>query len=211
MTDGLWTAPERSIMWKDPYISPDGNKLVYISRDPIDENDPGGKENYWYMDRTDTGWTDPRPMDMTVNNINIHWQCSIDALGNLYFSEFENNMYVSELKNGKYQEPVNLKVFFKNPTLNGHGPFISPSGDYLIFADKDRLYISYKKENGTWTDRIDLGDEINSGAGNGSPKVSADGKYLFFQSTTGDKRPWGIYWVSTKIIDNLKQEQLHLY
>jgi len=211
MIEDLWITPKRSIMWKDPSISPDGNTLIYISNQPLHDNDPGGKENYWYMDRTESGWTDPKPMDTIINTINIHWHCSMDAPGNLYFSEFENNMYVSEFKNGKYQEPVNLKVFFKNPTLNGHSPFISPSGDYLIFADKDRLYVSYKKEDGTWTDRIDLGDEINSGAGNGSPKVSADGKYLFFQSTTGDKRPWGIYWVSTKIIDKLKQEQLYTY
>lgn len=204
MINNQWTYPEKSIMWKDPSISPDGNKLIYISNQPLHDNDPGSKENYWYMDRTESGWTDPRPMDTTINNINIHWHCSMDGEGDLYFSEFSNNMYVSEFKNRKYQEPVNLKVHFNNQTFNGHSPFMSPSGEYLIFSDKDRLYISFKRDNDTWTDRIDLGNEINSGAGNGSPRVSPDGKYLFFQSTTGAERPWGIYWVSTNIIHKLK-------
>jgi len=211
MINDQWTFPVRSIMWKDPSISPDGGRLIYISREPVHENDPGGKENYWYMDRTDSGWTEPKPMDTIINNINIHWQCSMDLLGNLYFSEFENNMYVSEFRDGKYHEPVNLKIHFNNRTLNGRCPFISPSGDYLIFSDIDRLHISFKTDEGTWTDRVDLGEKINSEAGIGSPRVSHDGKYLFFQSTSGEERPWGIYWVSADIIEQLRREQLPIY
>ena len=209
MIDGEWTFPARSVMWKDPSISPDGNRLVYISRDPVWEDDPSDKENYWYMDRTHSGWTEPRPMDPVINRINIHWQCSIDLSGNLYFSEFENNMYVSEFRNGKFQEPVNLKVYFNNPTLHGHSPFMAPNGEYLLFSDQGRLYITFKTGKSEWTDRIDLGDEINSGAENGSPRVSHDGKYLFFQSTSGEERPWGIYWVSAEILNSLKGEQGH--
>jgi hypothetical protein len=206
--DGGWTFPARSIMWKDPSISPDGNRLIYISRDPIEKNDPGGKENYWYRNRTDYGWTEPKPMDVIINRIKIHWQCSMDLSGNLYFSEFEDNMYVSEFKGGKYQEPVNLKIYFNNPTLIGNSPFIAPEGDYLIFSNQGRLFVSFNTGMSNWTDRIDLGDEINSGAENGSPRVSPDGKYLFFQSTSGKERPWGIYWVSADIIQQLRREQL---
>jgi Tol biopolymer transport system component len=130
----------------------------------------------------------------------------MDNKRNLYFSEFADNMYVSECIDGKYQNPVNLKDHFNNLTFNGHCPFISPEGDYLIFADSGKLYISFKRDHNSWTDRIDLGDDINSSYSNGSPKVSHDGKYLFFQSTSGDKRPWGIYWVSSDIIHKLKRE-----
>lgn len=211
MIDGRWTRPVRSIMWKDPSITPDGNRLIFISKKPVHKNDPGGKENYWFMDRTDSGWTEPKPMDPIINQINIHWQCSMDLSGNLYFSEFDNNMYISEFIEDKYQEPVNLKIYFNNSTLNGHSPFMAPNGDYLVFADKGRLYVSFKTGFKIWTDRIDLGDEINSGSENGSPRVSPDGKYLFFQSTSGEERPWGIYWVSADIIYRLKNEQVLLY
>ncbi len=206
MTGNRWTYPQRSVMWKDPSISPDGNKLIFISNQPLHEGDPGGKENYWFMDRTDSGWTEPKPMDMAINKINIHWHCSMDNLGNMYFSEFADNMYVSELKDGQYQEPVNLKDHLNNSTFKGHCPFMSPTRDYLIFADEEHLYVSFRNGDGSWTDRIDLGDGINSGAGNGSPKVTYDGEYLFFQSTQGDERPWGIYWVSFDVIRKLKED-----
>jgi len=205
MINNQWTFPAKSIMWKDPSISPNGNRLIYISKESIDENDPGGKENYWYMDRTSTGWTKPKPVDRIINKINIHWQCSMDTKGNLYFSEFEDKMYISELKNGEYQEPINLKIHFDNPSLNGHSPFIDPNGDYLVFADDGRLYVSFKKEDDTWTDRADLGDKINTGTGCGAPRVTYDGKYLFFQSTSGEDRPWGIYWVSSDVIYRLQK------
>jgi hypothetical protein len=120
-------------------------------------------------------------------------------------------MYISEFRVGKYQDPVNLKIHFNNPTLTGHCPFIDPGGDYLIFADEGRLYISFNTGKGTWTDRIDLGEGINEGAGNGSPRVTHDRKYLFFQSTSGEERPWGIYWVSADIIYKLKKEQVEFY
>ncbi|MGB2697168.1 MAG: ankyrin repeat domain-containing protein [Candidatus Zixiibacteriota bacterium] len=208
MVGNLWTYPKLSIMWKDPSFSPDGKRLFFISREPLKEGEEGGKENYWYMDRITSGWSEPKPLGDAVNSVKIHWQCSADNRGNLYFSEFEDNMYCSQYKDGEYQKAVNLTELFKNETLTGRCPFISPEGDYLLFSHKDRLHVSFKKKDGTWTDRIDLGDEINPEPENGSPKVTPDGKYLFFQSTAGGERPWGIYWVSSKIIDKLRKENL---
>jgi len=206
MVGNLWTYPKLSIMWKDPSFSPDGNRLFFISREPLKDGEEGGKENYWYMDRMTSGWSQPKPVGDAVNSVNIHWQCSADNEGNLYFSEFEDNMYSSQCKDGEYQEAVNLTELFNNETLTGRCPFISPEGDYLLFCHKGRLHISFKEKDGTWTDRVDLGDEINSEPENGSPRVTPDGKYLFFQSTDGGEKPWGIYWVSSKNIDKLKKE-----
>jgi ankyrin repeat protein len=198
--------PQESVMWKDPIFTPDGNRLIYISRKPLREGDPGGKENYWTMVRTDTGWSDPEPMSDVINSIAIHWQCSADNEGNLYFSEFADNMYGSMFKDGEYQPAVKLTELFDNETLIGHGPFISPKGDYLLFVHQDRLHASFKRKDGTWTDRIDLGDDINGSTPCGSPRVAGNGKYLFFQSIEGDDRPWGIYWVSAKILKDLKKK-----
>lgn len=206
LVGGQWTAPQESIMWKDPVFTPDGNRQIYISQEPLREGEPGGKENYWTMVRTATGWSEPEPMSDAINSIEIHWQCSADNQGNLYFSEFENNMYCSPYKDGEYQAAVNLTNLFGNETLTGNSPFISPKGDYLLFAHQGLLQVSYRRKDGTWTDRIDLGDNINGPASCGSPRVSANGKYLFFQSTTSDDRPWGIYWVSAKVLEELKKK-----
>jgi Tol biopolymer transport system component len=197
---------------RDPSFSPDGNRLYFIKTRPFKEGEkPGGdpdvKEEYWYLKKTETGWSDPVSTGEAVNAIGVHWPCSVDKDGNLYFSEFAENMYCSQLMGGQYQQPVLLTEYFKNQTLIGRSPFISPDGDYLIFSSNDGLNISFKRQDGTWTDRINLGDTINASGENGSPRISADGKYMFFVSS-GKGRPWGIYWVSAGFIDRLRSEYI---
>ena len=212
LQNGRWSFPEVVDVERDPTISPDGKRLYFIKTRPFRPGEePGGdpdvKEEYWYMERNDTGWSAPVSVGEAVNALGIHWPCSVDKSGNLYFSEFKKNMYVSEYINGRYQEPINLIEYFGNATLVGHSPFISPVADYLLFSTDNGLHISFKKHDGSWTDCINLGSEINSSHVNGSPRVSHDGKYLFYVSA-GQNRPWGIYWVSTGFIDRLRAEHL---
>ena len=69
------------------------------------------------------------------------------------------------------------------------------------------LYVSFRNNNGTWTDRINLGQDINATGHDIGAVVTPDEKYLFFTSV-GKDRPWGIYWVDTQIIKDLKPEEL---
>ena len=46
------------------------------------------------------------------------------------------------------------------------------------------LYVSYNNK-GAWTRPENLGDTINSSGWDFSPKISPDGKYLFFTSNRG--------------------------
>ncbi|MFH1336814.1 MAG: ankyrin repeat domain-containing protein [Candidatus Zixiibacteriota bacterium] len=211
--DGKWTYPISAEIERDPSFSPDGKRLYFIKTRPFREGEvPGGdpdvKEEYWYRDRTDTGWSAPISVGEKVNAIGVHWPCSVDRKGNLYFSEFSDNMYCSPYIDSAYQTPVRLTEFLNNATLVGRNPFISPDGDYLLFsAGGDSLNISFKKKDGTWTDRINLGSDINASHVNGSPRITADGKYMFFVSA-GQGRPWGIYWVSAGFINRLKAEHI---
>jgi hypothetical protein len=207
-----WTFPEVASVERDPSISPDGKRIYFIKTRPFRPGEePGGdpdvKEEYWYMERTESGWSAPIPVGESVNKLGVHWPCSIDKSGNLYFSEFKENMYISEYVNERYKEPVNLAEHFGNSTLVGHSPFISPDQDYLLFSTDNGIHISFKKNDGTWTDGINLGSEINASNVNGSPRVSHDGKYMFYVSA-GQNRTWGIYWVSTSFIDRLRSEHL---
>jgi len=159
------------------------------------------------MERTAAGWSKPVPVGEAVNSIGVHWQPSVDKDGHLYFSEFEKNIYRSEYKNGEYQKPVNIAELFKNADLQGNSPYVSPDGDYLLFSAQSQLHISFRKNDGAWTNKISLGDEINARAMNGSPRVTPDGKCLSFVSA-GQGRPWGIYWVSADIVGRLRKEYL---
>jgi ankyrin repeat protein len=212
MVGDKWTYPEPKFEGRDSSFSPDGQRIYFIRLRPFREGEkPAGEEHgwecYWYMERTASGWSEPVSVGEAVNSIGVHWQPSVDKDGHLYFSEFEKNIYRSEYKNGEYQVPVKITEFFKNDTLQGRCPFISPEGDYLLFSAEDQLHISFKRKDGSWTDRIPLGNEINARGLNGSPRVTPDGKYIFFVSA-GQNRPWGIYWVSAEIIGRLRKEHL---
>ena len=213
MAGDKWTYPEPEFKGRDASLSPDGRKIFFIRLRPFREGEkPAGEmdgwECYWYMERTTSGWSDPVSVGEAVNSVGVHWQPAVDKNGHLYFSEFEKNIYRSEYKNGEYQKPVNITELFKNVDLQGRSPFISPEGDYLLFSAEDQLHVSFKKKDGSWTNKISLGDEINARGMNGSPRVTPDGKYLFFVSA-GQGRLWGIYWVSANIISRLRKEHLN--
>jgi ankyrin repeat protein len=212
MVGEKWTYPEPVFEGRDSSFSPDGQRVYFIQVRPFREGEkPAGEmdgwECYWYMERTPSGWSKPVSVGEAVNSIGVHWQSSVDKDGHLYFSEFEKNIYRSEYKDGEYKKPVKITELFKNETLQGNSPFISPAADYLLFSAESKLHISFKRKDGTWTDKISLGDEVNVRGLNNSPQVTPDGKYIFFVSAGGG-RPWGIYWVSADIIDRLKKEHL---
>jgi hypothetical protein len=93
-------------------------------------------------------------------------------------------------------------------------PYISPNEDYLIFLSVDRsggygqgdLYISYKKENGSWTNPKNLGSKVNTDEFEFGPSVTPDGKYFQFSR----RKQWmtdipsKIYWIKSDFIDLLK-------
>lgn len=212
MVNNRWSYPVVAELDRDPSISPDGNRLFFIKTRPFKPGEePGGdpdvKEEYWFLERVDSGWSAPISVGDAVNALGVHWPCSIDKDGNLYFSEFKENMYFSEYVDGRYQEPIRITEHFGNATLVGHSPFISPEMDYLLFSTDNGLCISFRKNDGTWTNGINLGNEINGSRVNVSSQITHDGKYMFFVSA-GRGRPWGIYWVSIGFIDRLRAEQL---
>ncbi len=205
---GQWTYPEFAPIDRDPLFSPDGSRLYFIKTRPYREGDTKGgdsdlKEEIWYLERADSGWSAPISAGAAVNAIGLHWPCSVDRAGNLYFSEFSDNMYYSPFLEGEYSPPQKLTEALGNAALVGSCPFIGPDGDYLLYVGRDSLQISFKKGDGTWTDGINLGGVINASHVNGSPRVTADGKYMFFVSA-GQGRPWGIYWVSAEFIERLR-------
>ena len=70
---------------------------------------------------------------------------------------------------------------------------------------KQLFYVCFKEKDGTWTKPINLGDEVNSNLGEGCPIITPDGKYLFFTRDEDENGLSNIYWVSTEIIEKLRQ------
>jgi len=63
------------------------------------------------------------------------------------------------------------------------------------------LFISYKTPLGNWGEPQRINFEIKAGL----PFVTNDGKFLFF--TSGERGKGYIYWVSAKIIEELRPRE----
>jgi len=207
-----WTEPKKasfSGVYSDdvPFISPDGTKLFFLSRRPINPDSRSTKENIWSVERLDDqSWSEPIPLSMVINSKQLHWQFSVAGNGNIYFSTDEG-IKLSKYINGEYKNPVLISEEL-NPKYTGGHPFISPDETYIIFASgnledsfgSNDLYIGYKDSKGNWSDPINLGNLINREKGEMCPMVSADKKYLFFVRYDD---VFNVYWVKADFIDNL--------
>jgi hypothetical protein len=70
----------------------------------------------------------------------------------------------------------------------------------------DDLYVTFKKDDGSWSKPVHMGNIINSDKSENRPCVTPDGKYFFYSSTVRGNRD--IYWVDAKIIESLKPKSL---
>jgi ankyrin repeat protein len=207
---GRWTKPavvsfsgqgDLSLYDDVPYLTPDNRKLFFTSRRPLGSGSED-KENIWYVERTPSGWSEPRPVSAEVNAMRLHWQVSISRSGTLYFGGTGEgsygllDIYCSKFVNGEYTKPVNL-----GPAINSENgemmPCIAPDESFLIFyravQQRPSLYISFRAKDGQWLPPKKIeGVSARVGA-----ILSLDGKYLFF-----DNR-----WVSANIIEELRPKE----
>lgn len=206
---GKWSKPSRVHLKKmdefeivDPWITPDGKQMLYISNAPTDAFQ-AGSVNIWAMKREGNGWGTPHVLSSPINSqLNEIYPMPVES-GNLYFNSTRNSrgddrdIFVATRKDGKFQEPVNLGPPVSSPYREGD-VFVAPDESYLIVTSakpggfgKSDLYISYRQEDGTWGQTINLGPKVNSEEYDYTPVVSPDGKYFFFT------RAADIYWIET--------------
>ena len=223
--NGVWSAPE-PIPLLDKYqagdftIAPDGKTLVFASNIFIDEIGTEGEGeggNIWIVEKTDAGWTEPKHIGLEINTKYHESYPCLAANNNLYFFSRrpggygDSDLYMSEFIEGKYQVPVNL-----GPKLNTKyhewDTYTAPDESYMIYCSTmpaglgdDDLYVTFKQQDGSWSEPVHMGVEINTDKSENRPYVSPDGRYLFYASNKRGNRD--IYWVDAKIIEELKPEE----
>jgi len=145
-----------------------------------------------------------------------------------------NAIYRSRLKDGRYQEPERLPAQVNsgrsqyNAFVAPDESFliVPVSGRQDSYGGAD-YYIVFRDPDDTWSEPVNMGDKINTdGALEYSAYVSPDRKFLFFMSSRVlPEHRWpetltsaflhdlhgrpgngnaSIYWMSSKIIDELK-------
>lgn len=199
---GKWSTPEVASFSgqysdTDPFVSPDGKKLFFASRRPIEGTTPKADFDLWVVEKTNTGWNEPRHLDAPINSQSQETSPSVTTDGTLYFSSSRAggkgsvDLYRAKPTGGNYSAPENL-----GDAINSPGPeiqvFISADEQVLIFASAGRsdshgsvdLYLS-KRTAGAWSKPVNLGDKINSSGVDSAPRISPDGKHFFWTSTRG--------------------------
>lgn len=173
----------------------------------------------WQMDFIDNRWHEPILVDFYTQTKDFIGHVTMSNKGNFYFWAYNEregkvlgDLFYSKLENGKYGKIRNMgnKI---NKSAEECDPFVDPQERYILYMVKKSplclggfdLFISFKKKDGSWSEGVNLGPKINSTSLDMYPRVSPDGKYLFFSSKRSGNMK--IYWCSTRVFDKFKPKE----
>jgi len=201
--DNKWQGPFNVF---ERYITPSlsiNDSIIYLLNNYI-----------YYSTRTDSGWS--VPVKLLSSNQRMH-----------YFQRTNlNNSYASSYYEGSPTDGNISKVIVvnKDTILQSLGIPLNSSAeenDFYIARDESfiffsknvtggagDIYLSFKKDNGNWTNPKKLGEPINRPGANWEYGmfVSKDKKYLFYTSGGMSMSSYYTYWVKIdNIIDSLKR------
>jgi Tol biopolymer transport system component len=199
--NGQWQSPQVA-PWSgqyrdaDPFITADGRRLYFISDRPVDGK-PQDDLDIWMMERAGTEWSAPKHLGGPVNSEGNEWFPTVAADGTLYFgSDREGGLGRTDLyrcrRAGDAYAPAENLGPNVNSKFDEFEPLISADQSMLVFMASGRpegkgggdLYVS-TFANGEWQAAKNLGEPINSKFLEISPKISPDGRWLFFTSSRG--------------------------
>ena len=212
-TNEGWSEPEvlsfaqnSEFIFIEPFISPDGLKLFFVSNKGNNFTEANRFiTDIWVAERENDFWGEPYKLDSIINSIDSEFFPSVAENGNLYFAREnaknrEGFIYRSELKNGKYQKPEKLPIQI-NAGAARFNAVITKDESFMIVpiygiedsrGSTDYYITFYDKEKG-WSQPQNMGDKINTKSGNEySANFSPDGKYFFFMSSRTENKNEGL-------------------
>ncbi|MEQ9592661.1 MAG: hypothetical protein RLN86_08690 [Cyclobacteriaceae bacterium] len=177
-----------------PYISLDGNSLIYVS-DNADEN---ALTMFHTVKKDAVNWKEPVMLPRTVNSrLNFLKGSALSSNGQqLYISSLKGgglggfDILVSELRGKVWSEPINIGLPINS---SGHEacPSLTADGNMIYFmrcekmdqnsADGCKLFFSKKSRTGKWEEPVELPSFINTGNSQ-TPRIMGDGETLLFAS-----------------------------
>jgi|AGTN01.1.fsa_nt_gi WD40-like Beta Propeller Repeat. len=193
----------------EPAFSPDGKYLYYSSSKGMKDI-----KQYciWRVEKAGNEWGEPEKVIDTANPAIWEFHPSITKDGTVYFCSWDSlkqvgNIYKSKYANEVHLEPerVNFPFNIQSSDVN---PFIDPDEEYIIISSTGQegkggydVYISYRKEDDSWSAPINFGDKFNTMGDDESFDVSPDGRFLFIYKQDD------VYWTETKgVFESLKKD-----
>lgn len=210
-----WSTPKTILSneaygFNDPFLSPDENRLYFISQKALKGSGAKQDHDIWYVEKEGDTWSEPINAGPNINSPEEEYYMSFTASGTMYFSSNKTqndfDIYASQYKEGTFQEATQLSDAINTSNYEAD-VFVDPEETYVIFCarrpeglGRGDLYISFKNTDGTWTPSINMGTTINTRGHELCPFVTKDGKYFFYTSNQD------IYWVSAKVIEKLRNK-----
>lgn len=174
----------------------------------------------YYSVRTDSGWSVPAKL-LSGNQRTHYFQRT-----NLY-NTYASSYYEGSPLDGNISKliVVNQDTILQSLGIPLNSPqqendfYISRNESYIFFSKNVNggagdIYISFKKDNGKWTNPKNLGEPINKPGYNWEygQFVSVDGKYLFYTSGSTTMSSYYTYWVRIDdFLDSLRHTNFTPY
>ena len=217
LIDGSWSPPliasySGSYFDGSPSISKNGEYLFFSSARKEDGSgmNETGERNIWFVRKTADGWSSPGPLNLKTPG----WENGSDMsdLGNLFFDS--GDIYKIRFSPDGNSTPERLSDAVNSDKTELH-PCIAPDERFLVFYSSRAghygsgggdLYISFKDKEGKWRPAKNLGEQFNKGHLSTSfPRLSPDGRYLFFLKLVAVPWKCEVYWVSVDALDALNK------
>jgi hypothetical protein len=223
MIDALWTKPEPIGFTGiysdiDLFITPDGKSMVFCSTRPHKTGEVVKTDHdFWISKRQGDSWAEPVLFAKEAVSEFEDFFPVVTRSGNLYFNSQRggpgtNDIYCSRYVDGKHTSAEKLPAPI-NTEYREFDAFVSQNESMIIFSSVkpggfggSDIYISFKSGDGSWSEPVNLGNDINSSGSEYGATISQDGKYFFYTSNKNGTED--IYWVSANIIEELWSKRL---
>jgi hypothetical protein len=211
-----WTEPSAT-PYRGSVFSTDGKRLFFELKESKD---------LYFIEKQGGSWSEPKCVGLLARfpELKFVYQPSITRNGTLYFigyvEEKQRNVgiYQSAFINGAYSKPELLPPNINVPREDvlDWTPYIAPDESCLIFCsnrglsryDQD-IFICFQLPDGSWTNPVNMGKQINTTRGERFPAISPDGKFLFFtRDDPDDFDKEDVFWVNANIIDELREKSM---
>jgi Tol biopolymer transport system component len=192
---------------KEPYVSPDGERIYFASRRPLRGSSPKKDFDIWYVERRGDSWGEPVNLAAVNSSFNEDYP-AVAADHTLLFTRNNGdnnvNLYVAYARNGRLLEPQDMGWPI-NTVYADADPLIAPDGSYFVFSSsrlfdgaqgQGDLYV-VRREGDGWSEPVSLGLQVNNIGHDYGPAMSPDGLTFYFSRGFGGR----VWMVPTALLD----------
>ncbi|EMR04452.1 OmpA family protein [Cesiribacter andamanensis] len=204
-----------------PVVSPDGQKLFFgRSNHPSSAGGRGDRADAWVAVAT-TGdlFGNVQRLTSLINSPQADVVVGFTEDGRqLYLmrndlqstSKADAGLYLMPADGSGSPKPVSITYFFNK--AKHQDITIAPDGQTMLIAMEsyithglEDLYVSFRQQDGRWSEPMNLGQDINTPMQEMSAFLAADGRTLYFSSNRPGGQGSMDIWVSTRLDNSWKR------